>query len=89
MLVKIDKSFQKDVKRIKENNILKRIAATIRHVQKAENISDIRNLKKLAGSNNDFRIRIGDYRIGLIISEDSVEFVRFLHRKDIFKYFPK
>ena len=89
MLVKIDKSFQKDVRRIKEKNILKRIAATIRHIQKAENISDIRNLKKLAGSNNDFRIRIGNYRIGLITSKDSVEFVRFLHRKDIFKYFPK
>lgn len=89
MLVKIDKSFQKDVKKIKENNIIKRIAATIRHIQKAKNISDIRNLKKLAGSNNDFRIRIGDYRIGLIISEDSVEFVRFLNRKDIYKYFPK
>ena len=38
----------------KKKNILKRIAATIRHIQKAENISDIRNLKKLAASNNYF-----------------------------------
>ncbi len=89
MQVKIDKSFQKDVKKIKEKNNLKRIATTIRHIQRVENISDIKNLKKLAVSNNNYRIRIGDYRIGLIITEDTIEFVRFLHRKDIYKYFPK
>ena len=89
MLVKIDKSFQKDVKKIKERIILKRIAATIRQVQKAENISTIKSIKKLSGTSNNYRIRMGEYRIGLIITEKAVIFIRFLHRKDIYKYFPK
>ena len=89
MLVKIDKSFQKDVKKIKERIILKRIAATIRQVQKAENISTIKSIKKLSGTSNNYRIRIGEYRIGLIITEKAVIFIRFLHRKDIYKFFPK
>jgi len=89
MQVKIDKSFQKDIKKIKEGNILKRVAVVIRHVRETEKVTEIRNLKKLAISNNEYRIRVGDYRIGLIISEQTVEFVRCLHRKDIYKYFPK
>ncbi len=89
MQVKIDKSFEKDVKKIKERNILKKIANVIREIQHIENISEIKNLKKLSVASNQYRIRIGNYRIGLIIIEDTVEFVRFLHRKDIYKYFPK
>ncbi len=90
MQVKIDKSFEKDVKRIRDKNILRKIATVIRNVQKAKGIAQIGSLKKLAVSNNEYRIRLGDYRIGIIITEDNtVEFVRCLHRKDIYKYFPK
>jgi mRNA interferase RelE/StbE len=35
------------------------------NAQEAKGLSDLTNLKKLAGSNNFFRIRLGDYRIGL------------------------
>jgi mRNA interferase RelE/StbE len=89
MNIKIDKSFQKDVKKIKEKNIRIKIAGIIKNVQHANNRSEIRNIKKLTGSLNEYRIKVGDYRIGLIISEDNVELIRFLHRKDIYKYFPK
>ena len=89
MLVKIDKSFQRDVRKVKNVDIQKRIASLIRDFKKTGKLSDIKQLKKLAGSGNEYRIRIGDYRIGLIIEADTVEFVRFLHRKDIYKYFPK
>ena len=89
MNIKIDKSFQKDVKKIKEKNIRIKIADIIKNVQHANNRSEIRNIKKLTGSLNEYRIKVGDYRIGLILSEDNAEFIRFLHRKDIYKYFPK
>ncbi|NPA92437.1 MAG: type II toxin-antitoxin system RelE/ParE family toxin, partial [Chloroflexi bacterium] len=35
-----------------------------------------------------YRIRLGDYRLGLEIEGDTVVFVRFLHRRDIYRYFP-
>jgi len=89
MNIKIDKSFQKDVKKIKERNIQKKIADIIRNVQRANNRAKIRNIKKLTGSSDEYRIKIGDYRIGLILSENNAEFIRCLHRKDIYKYFPK
>ena len=89
MEIKIDKSFQKDTRRIKDKSILVKIADTIEAIQKAQNLSEIRNLKKLRGAQLTYRIKIGDYRIGIIISESTVEFIRCLHRKDIYKYFPK
>jgi mRNA interferase RelE/StbE len=89
MEVKIDKSFQKDTRKIKDKLILNKIALVISEVQKAENINQIKNLKKLKGSSENYRIKIGDYRLGIIISGSSFEFIRCLHRKDIYKYFPK
>ena len=88
MEIKIDKSFQKDTRRIKDKTIRQRVANTIANVQKARNLDEIRNLKKIKGTTSMYRIRIGDYRLGILVSESSVEFIRCLHRKDIYKYFP-
>ncbi|MEH1829111.1 MAG: type II toxin-antitoxin system RelE/ParE family toxin [Nostoc sp.] len=47
------------------------------------------NLKKLQGYENAYRIRVGDYRIGIIFDGETVLFQRVLHRKDIYRYFAK
>jgi mRNA interferase RelE/StbE len=88
MIVKIDKSFEKDTDKIKDKKILFKIAECIERIQNSDDILSIKNIKKLKGSNKYYRIRLGDYRIGIIIENDIVEFVRFLHRKDVYKYFP-
>jgi len=89
MEIKIDKSFQKDTRRIKDKHVLQRITNTIANVQRAKTLEDIKNLKKIQGAQSMYRIRIGDYRLGIIVSNNTVEFIRCLHRKDIYKYFPK
>jgi mRNA interferase RelE/StbE len=89
MEVKIDKTFQKDTQKIKNKVLLGRIADTILNVQQASNQKQIKNLKKLRGSSNASRIKIGDYRLGLVVSGSSVEFIRCLNRKDIYKFFLK
>ncbi|MCC5620529.1 type II toxin-antitoxin system RelE/ParE family toxin [Nostoc sp. CHAB 5715] len=33
-------------------------------------------------------MRVGDYRIGFTVAGDTITFVRVLHRKDIYRYFP-
>jgi mRNA interferase RelE/StbE len=45
-------------------------------------------LKKLKGGGNYYRLRIGDFRVGLSVEADKVIFVRVINRKDIYKYFP-
>ncbi len=46
--------------------------------------------QKLSGYKTYYKIRVGDYRIGLRIEHDinSVEFQRVLHRRDIYRKFP-
>ncbi len=51
-------------------------------------MSDIKGLKKLKGFKDAYRVRLGDYRLGVFINKDLVQFARFVHRKDIYKLFP-
>ncbi len=49
---------------------------------------EIGDLKKLSGSDDAYRIRVGEYRVGVVIEGDAVEFVRFLPRRDLYRFFP-
>jgi len=82
------KSFLKDAKTLHSKKLKERIKSTIRDVEKAENLQSIGNLKKLKGSEKYYRIRIGDYRIGIIVEGQMVTFVRCLHRREIYRYIP-
>jgi len=60
----------------------------IDEVKKAGNTQQISNLKKLKGYEIFYRIKLGDYRIGIEIVEDEIIFVRFLHRREVYRFFP-
>jgi mRNA interferase RelE/StbE len=81
-------SFLKDLKAIKDKGLLKRVKGAIEAIEGAQSLADLTNLKKLKGSKNYFRQRVGDYRLGLVIEHDTVVLVRLLNRKDVYKYFP-
>ena len=83
-------SFLKDIRTIKNKATLNRLEEFIKAVETADNLAQISNLKKLKGKKNKrhYRSRIGNYRVGLIIEQNVVAFVRFLHRKEIYRYFP-
>ena len=88
MIVRIDRSFDKDGKKIKSKVIKSRLAKIIIEIKASNKLSDIPNLKKIQGTRIYYRIKIGDYRIGLIISKGAVQLIRFLHRKEVYRYFP-
>jgi mRNA interferase RelE/StbE len=86
--VEFKESFAKDLKGIKDKGLLKRVKDLIEVVEKADSLVNTPNLKKLKGGGNYFRLRVGDYWVGISLKNDTVIFVRFLNRKDIYKYFP-
>ena len=49
---------------------------------------EIRHLKKMEGYEHYYRIKQGDYRIGIKIEGNSLIFMRVLHRKDVYREFP-
>ena len=88
MEIEFRESFLRDVNHIREKGVKKKIAAVITEVRAASSLTTIRNVKKLEGSENYYRIRIGEYRMGFRLQEKTLIFLRCLHRKDIYRYFP-
>ena len=88
MKVEFKESFAKDLKGVKDRDFLKRVKELVEVVEKVDSLREVPNLKKLKGGGNHFRLRVGDYRVGISLADDTVIFVRFLNRKDIYKYFP-
>jgi mRNA interferase RelE/StbE len=80
--------FDKQVLKITSKKLIEDIDRLIDQAEKAPSISELRNVKKLSGYKFHYRIRVGDYRIGLYLNENVLEFTAFDHRKDIYKYFP-
>ena len=88
MEVKIDQTFEKDLEKLKDGRLNKRVAKVIRKVQDISELTEIPQLTKLKGTKQLYRIRVGSYRLGLEIEGQTVIFIRILHRKDIYKFFP-
>ena len=82
------RSFSQDLKNIKNKTLLKRIQRVIEKAEAAEQLTDISNLKKMSGADHFYRVRVGDYRIGVFVENDIVEFVRCLHRRELYRFFP-
>lgn len=88
MEVRYLSKFSKDLEKIKSKQAKKIIINSINEIKSANSLGNITNLKKLVGHKNAYRIRCGQYRIGIFIINKNVLFARVVHRKDIYKIFP-
>ena len=88
MEILFERSFERDLKKIGDKRLLKQVQNAIHQVEAAAGLSEITNLKKLQGFDSFYRIRVGDHRIGIELSEGKVIFVCLLARKNIYRYFP-
>ena len=82
------KSFLRDIEKLKDPQTKQHIKTQIEQIKSAEKQNEIRQLKKIKGHPYTYRIRLGNYRMGLFIEKDVVTFVRFVKRNDIYKLFP-
>ena len=81
-------SFDADLDAITDLSLLRRIKKVIEQVEASRTFQQIPNLKRLEASGKYYRIRVGDLRIGFVFENGAVTFVRCLHRKEIYRYFP-
>lgn len=82
------KHFCKDLDKLRLQKVKNDVLFVIKNVENANNVTEIKNLKKLSGHKYAFRIKIGNYRIGVFIENNIVEFARIAHRKDVYNLFP-
>jgi mRNA interferase RelE/StbE len=88
MQVEFLAKFNTDLDKVKLQPVKDMLTKLIHKVESAETLSEIPNVKKLVGYTNAYRIRVGDYRVGIFLQGNTVQFARVVHRKDIYKVFP-
>jgi mRNA-degrading endonuclease RelE of RelBE toxin-antitoxin system len=82
-------TFIKDIKNLKSTSSYSAIQNLVfTDILAVQNLKEISNLKKLKGDDNAYRIRVGDYRIGFFLEDDTITFARVLHRREFYRYFP-
>lgn len=88
MRVQFLQQFDKDLDRIKDKMVLRAVRQVIEVLEVASSLREIPRLKKLSGFRNAYRIRVGEYRIGIIAEQGVIEVARIPHRKEMYKRFP-
>ncbi|MFI5163633.1 MAG: type II toxin-antitoxin system RelE/ParE family toxin [Bacteroidia bacterium] len=67
MQVLFAKQFLKDIHKLRDAKLAGKVEDVIIKIKSSHNLSEIENVKKLAGFKTAYRIRIGDYRIGFFV----------------------
>jgi mRNA interferase RelE/StbE len=88
MEIKFAKAFEKDLKAVNEKVVVLKVGALINELKAATSLTEIGSIKKLKGHKDCYRIRIGNYRLGVLVEGNTVWLARIMLRKDIYKFFP-
>ena len=83
-----NRQFSKDLREI--HPIYQRnVAKIILEIRAANDIRSIRNIEPCEGASNAYRVRMGDYRIGVRIGKDNIVVLeRIKKRGDFYNFFP-
>jgi mRNA interferase RelE/StbE len=88
MEVAFTKIFSKQIDTLHNESLKLRLVQVVQNVISANTLQDIVNLKKMKGHHTAYRIKIGDYRVGLFFEDGLIIFAYWAHRKDIYNKFP-
>jgi mRNA interferase RelE/StbE len=81
-------AFEHDLDGLSDASLLNAVANVISNLELAKSLPEVRNIKKLKGYKNIYRIRIRDYRLGFKVERGVIPLARFLNRKEIYRLFP-
>lgn len=88
MKIIVTRQFEKDTEKELSKPMQLKLAAIIEELEKAANIQSVNDVKKLKGYRTAYRIRMGDYRIGFVLEENTIKLSRIMNRREIYRYFP-
>ena len=83
------KRFSKDINSIQNDaEIKKNLLELIDKIKRIESLAELNSVRKMEGYSNYYRIKLGEYRLGVKLEKSELELIRFLHRKDIYRNSP-
>ena len=88
MKVIYQECLKKDIKKIKNKKVLTSLKNLFLKLEESENLFEVPNVRKMTGYSRAYRIRQGDYRLGIYYSDNIVIVMHFDTRDNIYKIFP-
>ena len=88
MIVEPSRQFIRDVRRLGSGQIRQRLNRTIQELIETADITAVNGVRRLRAEGQHYRIRIGDYRLGITMDGETAVLRRFLPRGEIYRYFP-
>ena len=80
--------FNKELRKLKDQSLLRRIGKALENVERAQSLSDISQIRKLEGGSNYYRIRVGDYRLCFTVEDEAISFKCCRHRSSVYNDLP-
>lgn len=80
--------FEKDIDKLRDTQVKRQLKELIEAVEGASSFKEIQQVKKLSGFKRAYRIRLGEYCVGVLLNGTLVTFCRVVHRRDIYRVFP-
>ena len=88
MIITYSSQFVKDLRKLSQSQTKIKVEHLIRDLETVSSLGGIAHVKKISGFKGYYRIRFGNYRVGLKLTNQKIELLRCLHRKDLYKVFP-
>ncbi len=91
MKISYSKQALKEIEGLRDPVAVKGLVRAIRILEEVENLHSLAQVKALAGGGGYFRMRIGNYRMGMRMADeanDGVLLLRVMHRREIYRHFP-
>ena len=88
MRLDIRPSFNRDLRRIRDRDVRQKLTLKIQEIEAASNFTQVTDVLKMQGHDIHYRIRVGNYRLGIAVEGDVVILLRFGHRRDFYRGFP-
>lgn len=88
MRISFTRNFNKELQAVRDKRLAEAVQQIIIEIEKAKTPLDIRSIKKLKGHRSAYRVRYGNYRIGLFIQNNEALLAAIGDRKNIYSRFP-
>ena len=88
MEVERSRSFTRDFSGIPSSEMRGRVLRKIEELEAAPTLTEVSGVRRITSEGDHDRIRIGEYRLGIVVESNVVILLRFLHRRDIYRFFP-
>lgn len=89
MRVEYRKLFLKDLKKLKKQAIYPQIyELAFTTLPSISMLQELSNIKAMVNTSNRYRIRVGNYRVGIELDHKTICIMRVLHRSEFYRYFP-